>query len=346
VRQRREKRPFVAVAEARLPEELRRCQVVLAALMRSKNAQPFLQPVDAEALGTPDYYNIIKHPMDLGTVSVRLAGGHYDTLNEVTADVALVWDNCRQYNGPSHPYSKWADELQESFDDKMAPLLQRYSEEERERRQVEQQSKRFRKEIEALEAQINELKGLPTPKTAAAPEQPLPQEITKEEKQRLRRLLVTMDPITTAKVFDFLQRDCPNAMVEKEEDVEIDLDALDIRGFRALDRLLGIGARRQDALQGRKPPKQEGAGRGRPRLQPSPHQPPPPPVKPRAPMPAGFEELPDEGVFGPATPHTCDEAAYSDEEDDGPVGPSPAGHIRLAADRAGLEAESENEEGG
>lgn len=24
---------------------------------------------------------------------VRLGGGHYDTLNEVTADVALVWDN-------------------------------------------------------------------------------------------------------------------------------------------------------------------------------------------------------------------------------------------------------------
>jgi len=33
-------------------------------------AWPFLQPVAVELLGLTDYYNIIKRPMDLGTVKV------------------------------------------------------------------------------------------------------------------------------------------------------------------------------------------------------------------------------------------------------------------------------------
>ncbi|GAA5881015.1 hypothetical protein JCM3774_003069 [Rhodotorula dairenensis] len=41
-------------------------------LKRNKNAYPFLKPVDAVALGVPDYYRIITEPMDLGTVEARL----------------------------------------------------------------------------------------------------------------------------------------------------------------------------------------------------------------------------------------------------------------------------------
>lgn len=41
-------------------------------LKRNKNAFPFLKPVDAVALGVPDYYRIITEPMDLGTVEARL----------------------------------------------------------------------------------------------------------------------------------------------------------------------------------------------------------------------------------------------------------------------------------
>lgn len=33
-------------------------------------AWPFYRPVDAELLGLTDYYEIIKHPMDFGTVKV------------------------------------------------------------------------------------------------------------------------------------------------------------------------------------------------------------------------------------------------------------------------------------
>ena len=36
-------------------------------------AWPFLKPVDAKELGLHDYHNVIKKPMDLGTVKVLLS---------------------------------------------------------------------------------------------------------------------------------------------------------------------------------------------------------------------------------------------------------------------------------
>jgi hypothetical protein len=37
-------------------------------------AWPFLKPVEAEKLGLHDYHDIIKKPMDLGTVKVSISG--------------------------------------------------------------------------------------------------------------------------------------------------------------------------------------------------------------------------------------------------------------------------------
>eukprot|EP00965_Chrysotila_dentata_P157655 5208186-Pleurochrysis_carterae.AAC.2 len=47
------------------------CVVILDSLMSVKIAIPFLQPVDPVALQLPDYFSIIKNPMDLGTAGRR-----------------------------------------------------------------------------------------------------------------------------------------------------------------------------------------------------------------------------------------------------------------------------------
>ena len=51
-------------------------------LMNHKWAGPFLHPVDPVALHIPDYFDIIKNPMDLGTIYSRLLSG------------ALAMDKC------------------------------------------------------------------------------------------------------------------------------------------------------------------------------------------------------------------------------------------------------------
>lgn len=60
--------------KARLPESLRCCSDILKEMMSKRHhsyAWPFYTPVDAVALGLHDYHNIIKQPMDLGTIRVR-----------------------------------------------------------------------------------------------------------------------------------------------------------------------------------------------------------------------------------------------------------------------------------
>jgi hypothetical protein len=49
-------------------------------------------------LDLQDYRQIVKNPMDLGTVSSKLQGEHYRFVEEILDDIQLVWDNCKMYN--------------------------------------------------------------------------------------------------------------------------------------------------------------------------------------------------------------------------------------------------------
>ncbi|KAI8460761.1 Bromodomain-containing protein, partial [Phakopsora pachyrhizi] len=48
----------------------------------------------------PDYYDIIKHPMDLGTVLKKVKSGACKTKAAFTEDLKLIWANCLVYNSP------------------------------------------------------------------------------------------------------------------------------------------------------------------------------------------------------------------------------------------------------
>ncbi|GAB5362502.1 hypothetical protein AAMO2058_000802500 [Amorphochlora amoebiformis] len=66
-------------------------------------ASSFSQPVDAVALKIPHYTQIVKEPMDLGTILKRLEERTYAEPKQVKADVELVWRNCRLFN----PKGSW-----------------------------------------------------------------------------------------------------------------------------------------------------------------------------------------------------------------------------------------------
>lgn len=58
--------------------ELQKARKVVQGTMKHRGAKLlFNQPVDPEALGLPDYFKVVKTPMDLGTISQRLLGGEY-----------------------------------------------------------------------------------------------------------------------------------------------------------------------------------------------------------------------------------------------------------------------------
>lgn len=58
----------------------------------------FLQPVTPEI--APDYRDIIKDPIDLGTMKAKVLDGDYNQMETFIADLALMFQNCKTYNQP------------------------------------------------------------------------------------------------------------------------------------------------------------------------------------------------------------------------------------------------------
>lgn len=71
-------------------------QELLAEVLKHPSAWPFTQPV--KKCDVPDYFNIITHPMDFGTIKYKLNMGKYQYDEELMADAMLVFENCNTYN--------------------------------------------------------------------------------------------------------------------------------------------------------------------------------------------------------------------------------------------------------
>ncbi len=71
---------------------------------------PFIHPVSREDVA--DYYDVIKEPMDLGTMEAKLEADNYATPEDFIRDAKLVFDNCRKYNNETTPYAKSANKLE------------------------------------------------------------------------------------------------------------------------------------------------------------------------------------------------------------------------------------------
>jgi hypothetical protein len=67
---------------------------LLESLMKEKMAIAYFNvPVDPDLLGIPQYREIIKNPMDLGTIKGKLEGGFYCGVEPLEQDMYLVFDN-------------------------------------------------------------------------------------------------------------------------------------------------------------------------------------------------------------------------------------------------------------
>ncbi|NWT28865.1 BRDT protein, partial [Cardinalis cardinalis] len=97
-------------------------RVVVRALWRHNFSWPFHQPVDAAALNLPDYYTIIKKPMDLGTIKKRLEHNYYTKAAECIEDFKTMFWNCYMYNKPGDDIVLMAEELEKVFMQKIAHM--------------------------------------------------------------------------------------------------------------------------------------------------------------------------------------------------------------------------------
>ncbi len=92
----------------------------------------FTVPVDPVLHACPDYLQVIKRPMDLGTVSKKLDRSEYRTVESLHKDIMQIWRNAKMYNPVGHGVHSAAQGMEESASrlmkieiDKMADMARK-----------------------------------------------------------------------------------------------------------------------------------------------------------------------------------------------------------------------------
>lgn len=99
--------------------ELKFCDSVLKELLRKAHegyAFPFYHPVDPVALNIPEYFKVIKRPMDLHTIGEKLKMNAYENANEFEEDMRLMFNNCYKFNPVGQAVHQMGRQLEQVFD--------------------------------------------------------------------------------------------------------------------------------------------------------------------------------------------------------------------------------------
>lgn len=88
-------------------------EFLLADLLSNAASWPFLRPVNPKEV--PDYYQVIKKPMDLSEMQGRLLNKKYGSHEEFETDFLLMIRNCCYYNGSTTQYYKCAQNLETHY---------------------------------------------------------------------------------------------------------------------------------------------------------------------------------------------------------------------------------------
>ncbi|KAK9820846.1 hypothetical protein WJX81_007969 [Elliptochloris bilobata] len=213
------------------------CSTVLKTITRHRGAGPFSKAVDPVLLRCPDYFDIVKRPMDLETVGKKLEHKpergiirQYRDPAEFREDMRQIWTNCRLYNAVGTPVRGMGEMMSEAWEKKWASVAMEKKWEEEMRRQAieerdlaggaEQLPERMEsmaREMQALQDQVEQREG-----AAALP--PGDRDMTFEEKRRLSHALGALPGDRLGRVLDIIRESQP--VDESGDEVELDIDAL------------------------------------------------------------------------------------------------------------------------
>ncbi|KAH7416407.1 hypothetical protein KP509_14G090300 [Ceratopteris richardii] len=230
-----------AATAKRMAELMRQFGTILRQITQHKWAWPFMKPVDVEGLNLHDYYDVIKKPMDLGTIRNRMEakdGTGYRHVQEICDDVRLVFSNAMTYNHEGTDVHLMAKTLSEKFEDKWKTSLEpKVIEEDAKRRQEEKEvhmrdletiqlaeEAALEKHANDLNNQLDELYSqLEVLRQEVAPQCRM---MTTEEKRQLGQSLSHLSPEDLSKAIQLIAQKNPDFKASGEE-VEVDIDAQD-----------------------------------------------------------------------------------------------------------------------
>eukprot|EP00887_Chlorella_sp_A99_P005831 scaffold1.g5831.t1 len=199
------------------------CLKIIQELLKNSNTKTYFgEPVKVEYV--PNYYQIIKNPMDLGTIKSKLERRKYTDVYQFRDDVRLVFNNCRQYNPPGNFAAN-------RFEQKWVQLAVEHTWESEIRRQELEEKQLAADTIPSKLAEVDqELQELT--KKAETRAAPLPppgpgREMTFEEKRKLSHSLGQLPGERLAHVLEIIAEGPSAPQLDNDEEYELDIDALD-----------------------------------------------------------------------------------------------------------------------
>ena len=109
--------------------EKRKCLELTNKMLQKDLCRPFKDKVDPERDGAPDYFNIIKNPMELTTVKKKLTTNEYKSIQQWADDINLIWKNAKTYNNEGTLIYLFAQELEIWFSKKFIKMPRNKDEE-------------------------------------------------------------------------------------------------------------------------------------------------------------------------------------------------------------------------
>jgi len=100
-----------------------KCLPIVEKLMNDKFGWVFRDPVDPLELGIPDYFNVVKQPMDLSLVKKKLEDGMYEDLETFSRETTLIFENAILYNGEKSDVGDMANSMINMFNKEIKPIM-------------------------------------------------------------------------------------------------------------------------------------------------------------------------------------------------------------------------------
>lgn len=263
VRTRKVRTPSSIAGDVTFSRGLVKCQEMVRTLLKHEDAWPFAKPVDTVKLNIPDYFDIIKHPMDLGTIKTQITNGHYDTVDALADDIRLVFINTRTYNKPDSDICIMAKNVEVLFEQSLAAIKAQgfddlcEDEEPQGAKIIEERIQQLSSQLKVATDEIKRLKkdrpaGTPTPSSATPAKnyKGRPRDDNRpmnfEEKRRLSVQINNLSSEKLMKVVQIIHESNPKVAQSSAPDViEIDIDALDTSTLRHLERVVRQSQPRQ-----------------------------------------------------------------------------------------------------
>eukprot|EP01018_Ginkgo_biloba_P013705 Gb_30202 [translate_table: standard] len=213
---------------------MKQCTTLLRRLMGHKFGWVFNTPVDVVKLNIPDYFKVIKKPMDLGTIKKRIDAEIYTSPRDFASDVRLTFANAMKYNPPGNDVHIMADTLNKMFEEKWLAIERKIRDSESnvyftkgiQSIPAKQQQQQYDNKIIDKPKQFNK----PKPAPSSVEHKPKPEHCKRpmsiEEKQKLSRDLEALPGDMPEEIIDFLRKHSSD-LSQNEDEIEVDIDAFD-----------------------------------------------------------------------------------------------------------------------